>query len=60
VATEVTEDFRFWVTYGYRHGYLSEPFCWTHGSVPLSPEESVDDLLEEDPPCITAVRLYPQ
>lgn len=56
---EVSDDFKFWVTYGYRHGYVSDPFCWTHGSVPVRPEE-LEEMEGDDPPCLMAVRIYPQ
>lgn len=54
-----SEDFLFWVRYGFQHGYLSAPFCWEHGAPPMSEDEEIAmDTVE--PVCITTVRLYPQ
>jgi len=56
-----TPDFRFWVEYGLRHGYLSQMFCIEHDSAPVTMAEHMMRSTPGVPdPCILAVRIFPE
>ena len=55
-VNNISEDFKFWIQYGHKHGYISIPFCWAHELIPMSEYE--EEM--EDTPCIMAVRMFPQ
>lgn len=46
-----------WVSYGIEKGYMSDVFCWTHDSPPMTDEESAE-FDEGNDPCIFLSRFY--
>ncbi len=55
------EDVRLmveWLKRGMAMGWITTPFCGTHGQAPVSPREAMA-FVTGDEPCIMCVRLIP-
>lgn len=50
-------EFREWLDYGVDKGWLSEPTCYFHDTLPLSEEEEME-IDEDGETCLSVSRFY--
>jgi len=50
-------DFNEWIEFGVKQGWISEPTCYYHDSLPMTDIE-YEEVDEGGDPCINVVRIW--
>lgn len=48
---------REWIAYGVQQGWISEPVCYHHDTLPTTDIEA-EEMDEGDDPCINIIRIW--